>query len=66
MNIVKENVVEKDVVEVLFLYAPRVGHFVAKVSTDDGKMTQMSLEELKETYPLISKELSKQFNLITL
>jgi len=57
------NIVEENVVEVEFLYAPRVGHCVVAVSTDDGSRTQMSLEELKETYPLISIELSKQFNL---
>ena len=56
------NIVEENIVEVEFLYAPRVGHCAVVVYTDDGNRTQMSLKELKETYPLISRELSELFN----
>ena len=51
---------ESNVIEVQFLYAPKVNQSSVIVSTNDGE-TQMSLEELKEQYPLLSKELSKLF-----
>lgn len=53
---------EKNVVEVEFLYAPRVGQHAVIVSTDDLDQKQMSIEELKKQYPLLCAELSKLFN----
>ena len=52
---------EKNVVEVQFLYAPNVGQCTLVVSNDD-EQTQMSIEELKEQYPLLFAKLSELFN----
>lgn len=52
---------ESNVVEVQFLYAPRVGQCSVIVSTEDGQ-TQMSVEELKQQYPELCEVLSLKFN----
>jgi hypothetical protein len=53
---------ESNVVEVQFLYAPRVGQCSVIVSTED-EQTQMSVEELKQQYPELCEVLSLKFNL---
>ena len=53
---------EKFVVELQFLYAPMVGQCAAIVSTEDGEQTQMSVDELKEQYPMLCAWVSKIFN----
>ena len=52
---------ESNVVEVQFLYAPRVGQCSVIVSTED-EQTQMSVEELKQQYPELCEVLSLKFN----
>lgn len=52
---------EKVVVELEFLYAPQLGHCAAIVSTKDDR-TQMSLEELKQQYPMLCDGLSQMFS----
>ena len=51
---------EKVVVEVQFLYAPKVGQCAVIVSTEN-EQTQMSIEELKEQYPMLCDGLSQMF-----
>jgi hypothetical protein len=52
---------EENVIEVQFLYAPNVNQCAVVVSTANDQ-TQMSIEELKEKYPLLCKNLSELFN----
>jgi hypothetical protein len=52
---------ESNVVEVQFLYAPRVGQCAVIVCTEDEQI-QMSLEELKEQYPMLCDGLSQMFS----
>jgi hypothetical protein len=53
---------ESNVVEVQFLYAPRVGQCSVIVSTED-EQTQMSLAELKEQFPMLCAGLSQMFDM---
>lgn len=53
---------ESNVVEVQFLYAPRVGHCSVIVSTED-EQTQMSVEELKQQYPMLCAGISQIFDM---
>ena len=52
---------EKNVVEVQFLYAPNVEQFAVLVSTDTEE-TVMSLEDFKEQYPLLAETITNKFN----
>jgi len=52
---------EKNVVEVQFLYAPNVEQFAVVVSTDTEDIV-MSLEEFKEQYPLLAETIANKFN----
>ena len=53
---------ESNVVEVQFVYAPRVNGFAVIVSIDNDVDIQMSLEELKEQYPMLCDGLSQMFS----
>ena len=53
---------ESNVVEVQFLYAPRVGQCSVIVSTED-EQTQMSVEELKQQYPMLCAGISQIFDM---
>jgi hypothetical protein len=53
---------ESNVVEVQFLYAPRVGQCSVIVSTED-EQTQMSLAELKEQFPMLCAGISQMFDM---
>ena len=52
---------EKNVVEVQFLYAPNVEKFAVSVSTLTEE-TVMSLEDFKEQYPLLADKITNLFN----
>jgi hypothetical protein len=53
---------ESNVVEVQFVYAPRVNGFAVIVSIDNDIDIQMSLNELKEQYPMLCDGLSQMFS----
>jgi hypothetical protein len=53
---------ESNVVEVQFVYAPRVNGFAVIVSIDNDVDVQMSLAELKEQFPMLCAGLSQMFD----
>jgi len=52
---------ESNVVEVQFLYAPRVNQYSVIVDTGD-EQTQMGLADLKNKYPMLCAKLGEMFD----